>query len=419
MFWICVFTFDFNSSLLAPMKSTGIREVGQYTMRGSAIPFKRFIQLTSRNTKDSGGVCRRIKNKNNDWDVFYSFGAINPNSSRTQIFYYTKELCTQDNSIYTGFSVTMKYEKDSNIANIFVHQNNYTAKSPKKEPECSLKLDYSNMQTKFKISYDSGNILLQVGEANKEMKNCSSFYYNLTGGYFSIYSTTEGDAENNNLQSFVYTPHSPEIPNPKETEEESKNRQTLSKSKKHRADKNLRRIRQKWIHYYRDQMEFESEILNGGTPNSVQLKRALKEIKELTFRASEGLNINELKAFIEETVQDKMHAALQKLQNSANDIIEFKSTFNDIYTSTTNLLKEISMETRIEMSQTINEFNQQIEDIFRNGYNRISDLSDSVDQNGQHLSSTILTIISIVEFAAYIAFFMHKRRKTKGFLKAD
>lgn len=420
MLWILMWTFDFNSSLLAPMKSTNVREVGQYSLLGSAIPFKRYIQLTSRNTKDSGAVCRRIKNLNDNWDIYYAYGAIHPNSTRTQIFYYTKEFCPENSAIWTGFAIKMQYLANSDNVSIYIHTNNYTAKPFPRDPSCVIPIHPESRKMRFHVSYENGNVLVNASESFNPFIECGSFYYNLTHGYFSLYSSTEGETENNNLLNFVYTPHSPEIPNPEQATEEAKNRKALLHGKKRKANKNLRRMRQKYTTYYRQQMQYEGQQLNGGTPNTVQLRRAFKEINELYKRAAEGLDIKELKSFIEETVDEKMKQALDKLQSTADAVNEFKATYNEIFSNSANALKDILMETKIMMDNLNSTLHYKVSDLFDMPSSERKTLDENiVEKNDNFMFSLVMIIVCFIEFVLYIVFFLYKHKVTDHFHKAD
>ena len=423
---------DFNASILSPLIVThNNRNVGQYSIRGSSLPSKRFLRLTTNIiTDDYGGFCNVLRNRYSDFSVRYSISGIRKGKNiwRINSFVYSDELCPENNKKMNGFAI--KYEDFGNSNNVTV---SYSFNQQKNSTFlCSFTPQSPTASYLSLISVNSSFITVKTQSSGKEndseFETCGTFpnSLNFTKGYMSFFSTSIGEVENNDLYYFlVFNQSSTSDPESEESRlvEEMKNRRILSKPPFRRQSKQYKELRHPISTFYKKQKDFENDILNGNNRTTI-LTRAFEEINELIDAAFNGMIIEELHQFIAETVDQKIEIANKKLENCGNTINEFRNDFKDIYVSTVSLLKGIQNEMRNNLIQTDNEMRRTISHIFSENNNKfyrnkISDIQITKEERKQNfLLNKILSIICAFELMFYAIFIIYKRKQTSNFKKA-
>ena len=424
----CV-SFNNNESLVPPYKTAAnrSREIGQYTLRGSTLSFKNFIRLNSLlKENDFGGFCNRRHISGNELSVKFLINSINEKHHiyRRNSLIYSKEFCPEHKRVFQGFSID--FITNESINNIYIYYSfnnetkNYLCTFPSQENygkyETFVELNENKIIVKYKQNATDSDIYYECGSINHQM--------NMTEGYISFFSYTNGDIQYNDLSYFhIYSNQNININEEEYLLEDKKNRKTLNKDKRMIISKREKEFNHPISTYYKSQIDYENGLL-GTSGKSVDLERAFDEINELILSVGNGLTIDELSNFIKETIDEKINYANDKLEYTANVLNEFRDEFRNIYLTTISLLKGIESEINFEMRKTESEMRKILSHVtIQNSntfYKNMEDVVLSKTENRKNnIANNMLLMICAIEAVLYVIFIIHKRRKTRGFKKAD
>jgi hypothetical protein len=99
---VAISSFQRGFSLVDPHKLTDVGEIGNWTIRGSAVSMRHFIRLTSADSNRSGAICTRVPTDFRDWRV-----ELELNAFRGKGFYFSfsSDQCPNPETSSNGFSV--------------------------------------------------------------------------------------------------------------------------------------------------------------------------------------------------------------------------------------------------------------------------------------------------------------------------
>jgi hypothetical protein len=107
LFLSCGFSKSFQPSysLEKPFKSTFHNELGNWSLRGSALPMRNFIRLTTPAANTSGAVCHRIPTTFRDWSIDVELNAWGGTGGDGFWIIYSSHFCPDPLSSIDGISV--------------------------------------------------------------------------------------------------------------------------------------------------------------------------------------------------------------------------------------------------------------------------------------------------------------------------
>jgi hypothetical protein len=99
---VAISSFQRVFSLVDPHKLTDVREIGNWTIRGSAVSMGHFICLTNAHSNRAGAVCTRVPTDFRDWRVELELNAF---SGKGVYFSFSSDQCPNPKTSSNGFLV--------------------------------------------------------------------------------------------------------------------------------------------------------------------------------------------------------------------------------------------------------------------------------------------------------------------------
>ena len=420
--FVCVgVAVESGLSLIPPLVTTGVGEIGNWTLVGSSVNMKRLIRLTP-NIEDSVGfVCLRVPTFTRDWTVDFEVSVHSGNPSGEGLFIsFTSEVCPSGPVEIRGFSILMNTSEigADGRSPVYYQSSNNPPKLVGRVrlywPEVwvvPMKLSRSEKSVRLDVAQE-----LVFEETDMEL---------IDYGYFTIAAQTDEDhASSHDLLSWRFTP----IARPGEkisapdsgVDWGSVERDVIDKQKRERREGKEQRRREMPI--TRDILNKLNRLDKQLDGSDTGLMAALKIIKEAATRAADGVSGPALREFIETNVDLAIESANSKLSAASTSIVQIREEINALWSNLQTRLLEIGTEATQQMMKIDTDFEKLMQDLKIGHFDAIlasRQLTSKAQSVDNSTATLVLTIVALVELIADIIFFLVRRRTTHGFKKYD
>lgn len=415
---------DTSYDLTQPFKMTGLTDIGDWSVVGAAATIKKYIRLTSAVTDSVGGLCHRKPTQFENWTVDFDLRAFHGNGGAGINFTFTKQFCPTNNEDTDGFTLYINTTTRYSLSNIYLFEGNRS--NPKKytpnlnlEPEHIGSFDVRGEEPiKIRITREGSHISIKfirgfyITNFDKELVGLP------TTGYFSINAFTTNWADDNDILEFRVAPLS-EI-NPVDVANISQiNKAILDLSKQSRRVRKLaRKFQMIMTSKYIRNRRLNEETLTGFQQ---EFNDVVHIIRELTNRAGETVREEDLKEFILNDVETTLSKAASKIALQMDRFKETEFDMNDIWGTLKGNLRDLAMESQMEMKTLGEDAIQLAKKILNEEFipnEQAAELADEIP-NEKSIIPLVLILFCICEFIVYIMWFNHKRVRTSNFKKFD
>lgn len=409
-------------SLYPPYYLTGLREVCNWTLIGSAVNLKKSIRLTSNLKNQFGGVCSRVPTHFQNWTATIDLSCYGGKKWGNGFsIFFTRNVCPDETFQYDGYAIYLSANEtniDGESPIFFEDLSKIQTKNIKPIGYAKIRSDTKN-NLKINIRKTGNVVLLETTQGNafqrlfeKEIDDFPDF------GYFSISASTGDTSDIHELNSFTLYQMSEGDINHKIGDIENVNHEIIEKSKiTRRKMKRERRTKMPEITKYLEMMN-KTKKLSGGQFN---LSDAIKLVNEMRIRAVETITNDEFQDFFKQNLKAILKVVHRKITMEVESFEEISNDISSLWSSLRKNLKKIEYFASKEMedfkkdmiNKVILSKLEEIDPHILNVY-----IKDQKQTEQTKLPMVFLTIC-IIEFILYIVFFIWKRKETKGFKKID
>ncbi|EAY04269.1 Legume-like lectin family protein [Trichomonas vaginalis G3] len=423
LFSLCLVQDLESYNLNPPFKLTGLTEIGDWSVIGSAAIIKKYIRLTSAVTEVEGGVCHRKPTQFENWTVDFTLKGYNGNGGAGFNFTYSYDFCPENNEDATGFTLFINTTTRYSLCPIYIIEGRHLKSMNSQAPIDMEKAKIGDFDFRGEEPINiritrAGNLIslkfirgYYITNFEREIQNLPSV------GYFSIKSYTTKWADDNDLLDFKVTQLSGDIPLANANISEI-NKKVLDLSKNTRRAKKLVRKFQSLITGKYDRARRSNS--NQLTGNKQEFSEITNVINELITRATQTVSKENLKEFILNDVEETLAKAAAKMQIQMDRYKETEFDMNDIWSDLKGNLRDLAMEAKLNMTMLGEEAIKLANKIVANNFTaeemEIEDLPAGEEKS---FIPTFCILFCICEFVVYILWFNNKRRRTNNFKKAD
>jgi hypothetical protein len=414
-------------SLLSPFNRTNLSEIGNWSLRGSAVSWKNAIRLTSEALKTEwGALCQRAPTAFVDWSIEIDLSARGTGSGGTGFrFAYSDTLCPRHLDNFNGFQVAINTSEtdDSGLSPIFFSEGG----SVPTKSSAKIKLRNQKDPLRVRITRVRGHLIV---EYTTFMRFETAFKVKLGRGlpdfgYFTVSAETDFElSDNHDIYSIRTSAHS-EVKTDHISEKILVNNRKILESDalKRRQAKQARRVaRLPTTHHYLSVMAVNDNRLGiAGEPN---LEDAFELVIEATKRGMEAVTIDMVKVFINRYLQDTLAKAGRKVNIAMDKFDDTRGDMTEMWGYLRGQLVELATETRaaltliaaeaVETAQRVKFQGRKIEAV----PSIITSTSTGMRTSADWLGRALVAVMA-VELVAYLIFFARQHAKTHGFKKVD
>jgi hypothetical protein len=417
--------WDPSYSLLPPHRFTELSEIGNWTLRGSALNLKKFIRLTTNVADQSGGVCLRIPTRFRDWRLQIEIAIHDGGESGGGLtLYFTEQVCPDVTAWSTGFGIWFDMrstEPDGGFPVYF-----FSGTGPKDERR---KIGSAKLQ-----SNSTHPVTLEIFRSEDKLTIDAVWEYEyrrigvveepnlLKFGYFTLIATSTkgGDVQDLTslrvfiLEDLISAKHAPKG----DVDYSSVNRKAIAQAKQKRKESKKRR-RKDMPTVFELVEDAKDGQLTGGP---VDIRNALKVLAEAGARARQDVTLKQLSELINGPISRTVEAADRRLRHASERFSETQEEIIELWSSLKTSLVDLELEAVTEMAaieatfitvlETLNLTAEDIDDALKM-------LKRKARGTGDTSVTMLLMSLSIIEVVCYVAFFCIKRQTTRGFKKAD
>ena len=432
--------FDVGYSLLPPFALNNVSEVGNWSLRGSAVSLKNKIRLTSDLENQFGRVCELIPAYFIDWSIDIELSVHGGNGGKYFMFFFTRDVCPTNFRTFDGIAIIVSLEKINNKYDVYliegnVHYLNINTMAPLGHIYSNTNDDDPKKFPTLHITRAGGHITLETS-ASYNMIFYQDAKETIDYGYFSFVGMTDQSYSNIDIDSVMIN----KISNEDESSMTSlgvKNSHPVY-SKVNNAEDFLA-VNRKVIEKNEKEKQIKKAIRSLKIPTATSLRQymdktmenvgtftmydALKIVSELENRGKSTISLNDLSSYIENTVVTKINKAYSGIENTANNITlhkeEIKKLWGNLFTELFAIVKETERELqqiKLETIETIKKLDivQVDADLLKSlVHNQVESELSTEKLN------TVLLIIAGIEIIIYSVFFTIKHKQTHGFTKRD
>ena len=418
-------------SLIPPLETTEIGEIGNWTIQGTATNLKNSVRLTSAVPSSIGSICQRVPTLFKEWSIELEIKASNPDGNNDKPghgiwFFYSQEVCPEFSLDFNGFTFWVNTSStDSNgYSNVYFAKGNQNTDLSKLKPvgkvrardeKKPLRIQISRRFDRLTVDATKDTILERI--VDEDIKGTPDY------GYFTLSAVTTSERVDNNdiLSMRVYSMSPIDHPN-KNHDFSTENRKFIENSKRERRKMKERRHKaMETVLKFLEESKKSNKKLNAKT--DLDLKEAVKVIDEAYRRSLNTMTLDTLEQFIQETVDATVTTAQKKIELAQAKYSETQQDIDELWSSLKRQLVDLAIEEKealqliqqevLEYAKHINFANTKINpDSTADLKKEAANLTDSNLTN-------ILLIISLIEIVLYLIFFLYMRRKTDNFKKRD
>ena len=464
-------------SLQPPFKITNesLPEIGNWTLRDSAINMKNFIRLTPSYQFISGGICERVPMYSSDWSFEANLSTGSHYGGNGFSFFYSSSLCASNIFHFNGLSAWINTTSTTDDGEeVYLLNSTGNLNLVDLKPVCRIKSQNGPFIFRItkrgdQITIDSKQLnfinedqakknetlidqnIKQGDQKSQDFEYISKYYKNINGtyidsegfalctsqhidnvinnGYFSLFSSTQELYDDHDLHGINVTLLSA-YKEPENDNSSIINRKYLDKYYQFRKKlKILRRSKMpmmmKYVNISKDNKYSIDSYLGKTKLNETEIKSLFKEsfpiIKESIERAGSTVTALQIKKFFLPIIRAQLEKATAIIEVAENMLPDVRELLKDIWNECEISLTEIAANISIQMEHIENDatkyaknlmgIDQYSSDVF------ISMIKNSYGDIGYSPISYVLATICAIELVAYVIFFIYQRKRTMDFKK--
>jgi hypothetical protein len=384
-------------SLLPPFQQTEIREIGNWSLRGTGVIRKRVIHLTSNVSGPLGGVCNRVPTTSQDWisEIRVTF------SGDVLTFFLSRNLCpSPSNSYFPGLQVSFNPVLDNHSIVVQFSGDGIFGRR-----ECQIPFGFPPISISFRISKQDNTLTVSKLEDPFVCPSVSigdSHQF----GYLSLFATSPSNCtqcftELSAIRHFSLS----EDTNVPLAGLSDFNRKYLEEAKEERTIKKMRRrAHMLTVSKYAEKLDRGDGELDG---EDSDLRDALKESSEMIQRASRCVSAANFSVFINSKVIPVLAKAQARFERVSDALFAMKAEMLSIWEDSQRELKLMNADVRHIMNLL------QAEAIEAGNEIQARMLPQSLvfERPKVEFFHRLLFVLSIAELLCFIAFCVQYHRK--------
>jgi hypothetical protein len=404
-------------SLSAPFALTNVSEIGNWSLRGSAVSWKNRIRLTSESQlPEWGAACQRAPFVSTDWTIDLDVSARGSDAGGLGItFLYSDSVCPRRPDRFRGFQLTLNTSAQSleraDETPVYFSEGSFLSA----QKVAAIKFRNQNFPTKVQITKSHSVLWVRYTTFTRYIP---LFRVNLTTemppfGYFTIFAETAADqSDNNDLYSVRAEAESDVQWSHISQGLLSDNRKMLeSDAAKRREAKQARRSALlPTMHGYLQAAAAQGQRL---PERAADMRDAFALVAEAANRGMEAVTIDMLKVFINRYLQDTLAGAGKKVNLATERFDESRAEIADMWAYLRAQLIGLATDARAALARIAEDAVITAREI------RIEKVLEQPPDSGGDAVTKTLVLICVVELVAYLAFFARQHAKTQGFKKVD
>lgn len=405
--------------LLPPfdLTNTNYTEIGNWTLRRSALTMKSFLRLTSPIPFAAGGVCQRVPVYAKDWIFEFEVTAIGGDGGRGFVFHHTFELCVDDFLNFRGIGVWIN-TSNSTDAGQAVFVLNRTDVAPNASDLCPVcRVNIRNEPATIRIEKRGDYLTVDWRLPAGDYVSCTRRHIPnmVTVGYFSLFASTDHRTDDHDLYGINVTLLSPNTA-PAGDNSAIANRKYLENAYfTRRHKKQRRRADMPKMVWYSRLAKGSNHRLNGSGPQWINDSYPL--ISEAVNRARSAVSINTIQQIVAPHLRIKLQSSIDLANSTGAAIPVMREKLSVLWAEVELSLTEIAVEIAAEMEAIQNEstiYARKLLAMERNAYGISLMMMYAIDHSEVPI---VLGCLSFLEFCGFIAFFAYQKVKTKNFKK--
>jgi hypothetical protein len=414
-------------SLFSPFNRTDISEIGNWSLRGSAVSWKNVIRLTSDSlATEWGAVCQRAPTAFVDWSIEIEISARGKGAGGGAIsFVYSEDVCPEKPAKFNGFRVTINTSQTDSSEYSPVYFSEGSFENGKEYGK--LKIRNQNYPLRVRIVRSEGSVCV---ESTTYMRFETLFEVELKTkipdfGYFTVAAETDFEHSDNNDLYLIRTRAQTEVAYERISQEVLVNNRKILESdalKRREAKKARREALLPAMHRYLEVRAANNDDLSvsSGRPD---MSDAFELVKEAAKRGMDGVTIDMLKVFINRYLQDTLAKAGKKVNLALDSFDDTRGDVGEMWTYLRAQLLDLAGETRRALTILAEEALESARQVQLDHWARHVGPS-FVERSANAYGSPgkmpmVLIIVMLFELVAYVIFFIKQHSKTHGFKKVD
>jgi hypothetical protein len=416
---VALSSFQAGFSLINPHKLTDVGEIGNWTIRGSALSMRHFIRLTSAHSNRSGAICSRVPTSFRDWKVELELNAFGGTGGKGFYFSFSSDLCPNPETSFDGFSVWIdsKDNRDSwgyyplfaNRSNLTILRSLRICSVPLRSDDSHLRLLVERNNCSVVISYTSTDShwdddFIHCG--TEKFEDLPDF------GYFTITALTNDNlTDDHDLYSVETDALSAIVPPQSLIDFSSRNRKILDEFALDRYPRKIPR-----------QAGLPLMIKYIQKPEELTFSDALRLVDEIISRAMMTVSNSFISHFLNTTINESIEIVRDRIECAADSFHSLKAGLDRVSSCFRNELADITRELTAQVDVVRRDVVAYANILGTGG--RDSRLYQAAIRGASHkirdpLLTNILWGICLIETVAYVLFFLVRVQRTRGFKKAD
>jgi hypothetical protein len=411
--------FQPGYSLVSPFTGTNVNEIGNWTMRGSAVNLRTFLRLTSSQPSKFGAVCARIPTLFRDWKIEMELNAFGGTCGCGFVLSYSEELCPLPGARISGFSLLVNstsVEESWGYYPLLLNRSNLTFGESRRicsvpvrsDDDDHLLLSIEKLNSTIAVSFSSSNVDWddQFWYCGKEdLGDLPEF------GYFTLSAFTS-DQWTDDHDLYTLETHSlSEVVDETESDRSHRNRRILEGFREEREQR-------RWLR----QSEMPHAMKYAGNPVGSDLSDAFRIVNETINRSVQVVSKKSLERFLNTVINGSMGRAMESAIFASEGFVQLKADVDQIGSYFITELGTVVSEMKNEMD-TVQRDLAQYAHILTSGGKESSIYRSIYDDALADMSDPSLNLaffgICVLETVIYVVFGLIRIRRTRGFKKAD
>jgi mannose-binding lectin 1 len=410
-------------TLTPPFERTDVSEIGNWSIRGSAVSWKNAIRLTSDALRDEwGAVCQRVPTAFTEWSIDLELSARGAEQGGESItFLYSDTICPQQPAEFRGFQITIETGKTDKDGFSPVTFSEGTFKGAKQRSVLRIRnltdtVKLLITKSAKRVSVESTTFMRYKPLFSVELEKMQPDY-----GYLTVFAVSSASLSDNvNVHGIRTRAYTKSDYSHISEGLLSENRKILESDAVKRREAKLarRNAMLPTMFQYLSTMEKYGNTL-GRVAARPDMRDAFGLVQEAAKRGMEAVTIDMLKVFINRYLQDTLAGAGKKVNLAMDKFDEAKGDMTEMWLYLREQLIQLAFETKATLQEIAQQSVQAAKDL------HIDHISSESLQTGVAQTSSggggsgILVIVMGIELIAYVIFFIAKHRKTGGFKKID
>jgi mannose-binding lectin 1 len=416
-------------SLIPPLETTDVGEIGNWTIRGTATNMKTCVRLTSPIQGAFGSICQRVPTLFKEWSAELEIRAFDPNENGKHghgiWFFFTEEVCPEFALKFNGFAfwVNTSSTGEDGLSDVYFAKGNGTEimlRDLKPVGRVNVRNEKKPLRVLIsrrfdRLTVDSARNTIFERIVDEDVTGVPDY------GYFSISAVTTRRVDNNDVVSMrVYSMSESDHPN-KTRNYSEENRKFIENSKRIRRQLKKRRHQkmQSMLKYVEEAKNASKKLT---AQEEIDMKEAIRVIDEAHKRSQVTITAEYLEQFITENVDSAVSQALAKIEMAQQKYQDTRQDIDELWSTLKRSLLDIAIEEKQQLAaiqEQVFEFAKSLNFSQINEGKVKNDLKSEASSLHDTSTTNYLMIISMVEITLYVIFFLYMRHKTDNFKKRD